>query len=72
MLQITVNDMFSFRLIDGLIKEPIGGAYRDLPTAAVLIKESILHHLEKLSSKSIETLLQERTEKYKFKAMKKK
>ncbi|CCM09864.1 Acetyl-coenzyme A carboxylase carboxyl transferase subunit alpha [Cardinium endosymbiont cEper1 of Encarsia pergandiella] len=64
MLQVTANDMSNFRLIDGLIKEPIGGAHRDLPTAAALIKESILDHLEKLSSKSIEKLVQERTEKF--------
>ncbi|WP_243517690.1 MULTISPECIES: acetyl-CoA carboxylase carboxyltransferase subunit alpha [unclassified Candidatus Cardinium] len=64
MLQITAKDMSNFGLIDGLIKEPIGGAHRDLPTAAGLIKKSILSHLEKLSNKSIETLLQERTEKF--------
>ncbi|AXI24318.1 alpha subunit [Cardinium endosymbiont of Sogatella furcifera] len=64
MLQITAKDMARFRLIDGLIKEPIGGAHRDLPTAAALIKEGILKHLEKLSSKPIDTLLQERTDKF--------
>lgn len=64
MLQITAHDMYNFRLIDGLIKEPIGGAHRDLPTTAALIKESILHYLKKLSSKSIEDLLQERMEKF--------
>ena len=64
MLQITAKDMSRFGLIDGLIKEPMGGAHRDLPTAAALVKESILNHLEKLSSKSIDTLLQERTEKF--------
>lgn len=64
MLQITAHDMYNFRLIDGLIKEPIGGAHRDLPNTAALIKESILHYLEKLSSKSIEALLQERIEKF--------
>ncbi|WP_342265350.1 acetyl-CoA carboxylase carboxyltransferase subunit alpha [Cardinium endosymbiont of Philonthus spinipes] len=64
MLQVTAKDMSKFRLIDGLIKEPMGGAHRDLPTAAALIKESILNHLEKLSSKPIDTLLQERTEKF--------
>ena len=64
MLQVTANDMANFRLIDGLIKEPIGGAHRDLRTAAALIKESILMHLEKLSSKSIEKLVQARTDKF--------
>lgn len=64
MLQITAHDMYNFRLIDGLIKEPIGGAHRDLPTTAALIKKSIFHYLEKLSSKSIEDLLQERMEKF--------
>ncbi|MGI2298448.1 acetyl-CoA carboxylase carboxyltransferase subunit alpha [Candidatus Cardinium hertigii] len=64
MLQVTANDMSNFRLIDGLIKEPIGGAHRDLPTAAALIKESILAHLEKLSSQSIERLVQARIDKF--------
>lgn len=64
MLQITAKDMSNFRLIDGLIKEPMGGAHRDWPAAAALLKESILNHLKKLSSKSIDTLLQERMEKF--------
>ncbi|MGI2299298.1 acetyl-CoA carboxylase carboxyltransferase subunit alpha [Candidatus Cardinium hertigii] len=64
MLQVTANDMSNFRLIDGLIKEPIGGAHRDLPTAAALIKESILAHLEKLSNKPIEKLVQARIDKF--------
>ncbi|WP_419241308.1 acetyl-CoA carboxylase carboxyltransferase subunit alpha [Cardinium endosymbiont of Nabis limbatus] len=64
MLQITAKDMSNFGLIDGIIQEPMGGAHRDLPAAAVLIKESILNHLEKLSHKSIDTLLQERMKKF--------
>lgn len=64
MLQITAKDMSKFGLIDGLIKEPIGGAHRDLPTTAKFVKKSILDQLEKLSVKSVENLLQERREKF--------
>lgn len=64
MLQITAKDMSKFGLIDGLIKEPIEGAHRDLPTTAKFVKKSILDQLEKLSVKSVENLLQERREKF--------
>ncbi|ROT47405.1 acetyl-CoA carboxylase carboxyltransferase subunit alpha [Candidatus Cardinium hertigii] len=63
-LQVTANDMYNFGLVDGLIKEPVGGAHRDLPAAAALVKESILMHLGNLTSKPTETLLKERTEKF--------
>lgn len=63
-LQVTAKDMSNFGLIDGLIKEPVGGAHRDLVATAALVKESILKHLGSLARKSIKTLLKERMEKF--------
>ena len=63
-LQLTAQDMHKFGLIDGIIKEPLGGAHRAPLKAAQFVKESILTHLEKLEKQIIKTLVKKRTEKF--------
>lgn len=63
-LQLTAQDMHKFGLIDGIIKEPLGGAHRTPLKAAQFVKESILTHLEKLEKQTIKTLVKKRTEKF--------
>ncbi|AWN81404.1 acetyl-CoA carboxylase carboxyltransferase subunit alpha [Candidatus Cardinium hertigii] len=63
-LQVTAHDMVNFGLIDGIIKEPVGGAHRNWSIAATLLKENILQHLQQLLSKPIDALLQTRREKF--------
>ncbi|HLP35014.1 MAG TPA: acetyl-CoA carboxylase carboxyltransferase subunit alpha [Amoebophilaceae bacterium] len=63
-LQLTAQDMNRFGLIDGLIQEPLGGAHRDWSATAALVKEHIIHHIKELQDKSIEQLLEARTEKF--------
>lgn len=63
-LKLTAQDMYKFGLIDGIIKEPTGGAHRDIPRATQLVKENILACLQKLEKKSTKSLLQKRMEKF--------
>jgi len=62
-LKLTAQDLLNFRIIDDIIPEPPGGIHRDPKAAAEKIKETILNTIEKLRSKNIEKLLEERYKK---------
>ena len=51
-------------LVDGVIKEPLGGAHRDYDTAAVLVKKSVKDALSSLDGKTGEQLKTERYAKF--------
>jgi acetyl-CoA carboxylase carboxyl transferase subunit alpha len=63
-LKLTSENMLENKLIDGIIKEPLGGAHQDPATMAQTIKEKILADLVKLKSKTIEDLVTERIDKF--------
>ncbi len=63
-LKLTADDMFKNKLIDGIIKEPIGGAHQDPEAMANTIKEKIISDLKELSTKKIDTLIAERIDKF--------
>ncbi len=45
-LKISANDLLRLGVIDSIVKEPLGGAHRDWPQAAELLRESLLKHWE--------------------------
>ncbi len=47
-LHLTATDMNSFKLIDGVINEPVGGAHTNPEEMAQTLKATILHHIEQL------------------------
>ena len=47
-LKLTANDMLENKLIDGIIKEPVGGAHSNPEEAYELVKKEISKHLDKL------------------------
>ncbi len=63
-LRLTADDMFNNKLIDGIIREPIGGAHSSPSDAAVKLKEQILASLAELKRKDTDTLIDERIKKY--------
>jgi acetyl-CoA carboxylase carboxyl transferase subunit alpha len=63
-LKLTSENMLENKLIDGIIKEPLGGAHQDPATMAQTIKEKILADLVELKSKTIEDLVTERIDKF--------
>lgn len=64
MLRLTSTEMLKNKLIDGVIKEPLGGAHQDPEAMAALLKKQVLKDLEILKAKPIDELVNERIEKF--------
>ncbi len=63
-LKLTSDDMLGNKLIDGIIKEPLGGAHQNPENMAATIKEKIIADLKILKNKKIDVLINERIEKF--------
>lgn len=63
-LQLTANDLKKMNLIDGIIKEPLGGAHNDVDFAANKLKKVILSEIEKLEKIDPEKRILDRVEKF--------
>lgn len=63
-LKLTADHMYDFGLIDGIIKEPIGGAHSNPEEAAKLLKKQIKKAIEELQLLSTEALIEQRINKY--------
>ena len=63
-LKITAPDLMKFGIIDGDIKEPVGGAHKDYEFVAAEMKKTILESLEELSKLSSEELKDKRYQKF--------
>lgn len=63
-LKLVASDLIKLGVIDGIIKEPIGGAHRDVDGAAKILKKTIVDELDKLRTIGKEDLVKSRLEKY--------
>ncbi len=63
-LKLTAKDMLSNKLIDGIIKEPLGGAHTDVKTIAAEVKRVILENYKVLSALSTEDRISQRIDKF--------
>ena len=63
-LKLTAEDMLSNRLIDGIIKEPIGGAQTEPEEMFKTVKAEIKKHLAELSAISEDELVKQRIDKF--------
>jgi acetyl-CoA carboxylase carboxyl transferase subunit alpha len=63
-LKLTSSDMLGNNLIDGVIKEPIGGAHTNPEEMFALVKKEILKHLPKLVDIDKEKLVSKRIDKF--------
>ena len=63
-LKITAPDLLKFGIIDGEIKEPLGGAHVDYEAISAEMKKTILDSLEELSAYSPAELKNKRYEKF--------
>lgn len=63
-LKLTPKDMLKFKLIDGIIKEPIGGAQLHPEETFAIVKEAILNNLKKLEKLDPEKRIQSRIRKF--------
>ncbi len=63
-LKLTAKDMKRQKLIDEIVKEPLGGAHNDRETTFKTVRDNILASLEELKNLSPEELIEKRMEKY--------
>jgi len=63
-LKLTPEDMLGNKLIDGIIREPIGGAHINHEEVFKTVKDEIIKHLAKLEKLSPEKRIDQRIEKF--------
>ncbi len=59
-LGITAERLHELGLIDQVIKEPLGGAHRDVEQMAITLRENLVENMETLDSVGIDKLLDQR------------
>ncbi|HUH25788.1 MAG TPA: acetyl-CoA carboxylase carboxyltransferase subunit alpha [Flavobacterium sp.] len=63
-LKLTSVDMKKNKLIDDVIKEPLGGAHYDREATFEIVKNTIVKTYSELSKQTIEDLIEQRMDKY--------
>ena len=63
-LRLTAQDMLEFKLIDGIIEEPLGGAHTDLKRQTEILKKQILKSYNSLKKLSPEKRIEKRIDKF--------
>ena len=63
-LKITAKHLFELGLVDEVVPEPLGGAHTDPDGTSVLLKQTLLKHLELLQTMSPEQRLKQRYAKF--------
>ena len=63
-LKLTGNDMKKLKIIDGIIKEPLGGAHSDRQSAFKAVEKQILKSFDELKDLDHATLIEKRMNKY--------
>lgn len=63
-LKLTAKDMLANKLIDGIIKEPLGGAHTDVKWMATEVKRVILEETKALLKLTAEQRIEQRIEKF--------
>ena len=63
-LKLTATDMKKIKLIDHIIKEPLGGAHADRETTFLTVKDAILEAYDEFKNLSPEDMINQRMEKY--------
>ncbi len=63
-LKLTAKDMKRMKLVDQIIKEPLGGAHKDINKTFVAVRDAIIKTFEELKNLSPKELVNQRMEKY--------
>lgn len=63
-LKLTSTDMFKNGLVDGVIKEPVGGAHANHEEMFAIVKSEILKNLAELDKLDVEKLIDKRIKKF--------
>jgi acetyl-CoA carboxylase carboxyl transferase subunit alpha len=63
-LKLTAKDMLENKLIDGIIREPLGGAHNDVKGMAAEVKRVILENFKELEKIPVRDRINQRIEKF--------
>lgn len=63
-LKLTADDMLSFKLIDDIIKEPVGGAHANPEEMAKLLKRHLKKTIAELQKMDVDSRIEARINKY--------
>jgi len=63
-LKLTAKDMLENKMIDGIVKEPIGGAHNDVKGMAAEVKRVILENFNELNKLSVLDRINQRIDKF--------
>lgn len=63
-LKLTSSEMLKNKLIDGIVKEPLGGAHQDPVAMASTLKKYLVKELKTLKERNIDELVTERIDKF--------
>ncbi|MCD8528768.1 MAG: acetyl-CoA carboxylase carboxyltransferase subunit alpha [Chitinophagales bacterium] len=63
-LKLTANDMYKMKIVDAIVKEPLGGAHNNPDEMAKTLKRSLKRNLSILAEIPSNELVQKRIEKY--------
>ena len=64
-MKLTAQDLYEFKVIDEIIKEPLGGAsIENLEEITTDLREKIMNIIKELKEKNVDTLVNERYEKF--------
>ncbi len=63
-LKLTAPHLLELGVIDGIVKEPLGGAHSNFDAAAAALKDAIIEAFSELSDLSAEQLVEERYQKF--------
>ncbi|MCJ7812563.1 acetyl-CoA carboxylase carboxyl transferase subunit alpha, partial [bacterium] len=63
-LKLVASDLIELGVIDAIIKEPVGGAHRDVDGTATVLKKIIVDQLNELCAMDPEELVRIRLDKY--------
>lgn len=64
LLKLTPEHLLAFKVVDRIVREPVGGAHRDPAGTAAALKTELLAALEDLTKMNVDTLLAERHAKF--------
>ena len=63
-MKLTAQDLCNFKLIDGKVKEPLGGAHKDPEKVYLNLKKEVIKHLDELKAISPQKRIDNRIAKY--------
>lgn len=63
-LKLTAKDMKRLKLVDEIVKEPLGGAHSDRETTYVAVRDAIVKNYDELKNLSPKDLVKQRMDKY--------